>query len=348
MATSCGGYARAFRSLITLGTVPTNRSSMRAAVVRVLGQPPEFGEFPDPEAGSNEVLVSMTASAVNPLTLSRAGGSHYSARTPTPFVAGVDGVGRTSDGTRVYVPATRPPFGTLAERVPSAAAQLVPLPEGLSDTRAAAIAVPGLSCWNPLVHRAPIRPGESVLVLGATGAAGHMAIQIAKHLGARAVVALGRNPEKLATLRAIGADRVISLDQPPETIRSEVRSAARELSVGVVLDYLWGPGAEAVIAGVGGPDGPRGPDPVRYVQIGSIAGPTISLDSVILRSSGLEILGSGIGSSTRETLLESLRAVFAAAASAGFRLDTEVRPISEVAAAWGRTGGDHRLVFSIP
>jgi NADPH:quinone reductase-like Zn-dependent oxidoreductase len=321
---------------------------MRAAVVRVLGQPPEFGESPDPEAGPNEAIVSLTASAVNPLTLSRAGGAHYSARTPTPFVAGVDGVGRMDDGRRVYVPATRAPFGTLAERAPSAVAQLIPLPDGLSDTLAAAVAIPGLSCWNPLVHRAPIRPGESVLVHGATGAAGRMAIQIAKHLGARAVIAMGRNRQKLATLGEIGADRVIPLDQSAEGIRTEVRSAVREFQVGVVLDYLWGPSAEAVIAGIGGPDAPRGPTPIRYVQIGSIAGRTIPLDPTILRSSGLEILGSGIGSSTEEVIRESLRDMFAATVSAGFRLDVEVRPISEVAKWWGTTGEERRLVFSIP
>jgi len=320
---------------------------MRAAVVRVLGHPPEFGEFSDPEAVPREAIVSMTASAVNPLTLSRANGTHYSAQTPTPFVAGVDGVGRTEDGRRVYVPGTRPPFGTLAERAPSIAAQLVPLPDGLSDTLAAAIAIPGVSCWTPLVYRAPIRPGESVLVHGATGAAGRMAIQIAKHLGARAVVATGRNRQKLAALKDLGANRVIPLDQSAEAISAEVRSAAREFQVGVVIDYLWGPSAPAVIAGLGGPGAPRGPTPVRYVQVGAIAGPTITLESVPLRSSGLEILGSGIGSSSAEVFLESLRNMFAATVSAGFRLDTEVRPISEIARWWGTTGEEHRLVFSI-
>jgi NADPH:quinone reductase-like Zn-dependent oxidoreductase len=321
---------------------------MRAAVVRVLGQPPEFGDFPDPEVGPGEAIVAMTASAVNPLTLSRAQGAHYSGHASTPFVAGVDGVGRTSDGRRVYVPGTRPPYGTFAERVPSAPGALLPLPDGLADTLAAAVAIPGLSCWNPLARRARIRPGESVLVHGATGAAGRLAIQIAKHFGARAVIATGRSRAKLATLGEIGADRVIPLDQPAEAIRTEVRSAAREFQVGVVIDYLWGPTAAAVIAGIGGPDGPRGPATIRYVQIGAITGPTIPLDSAILRSSGLEILGSGIGSSTEEVVRESLRGLFAATVSSRFRLDTDVHPISELSKWWGSTGEEHRLVFSIP
>ncbi len=321
---------------------------MRAAVVRELGKAPQYDEFADPEPGPEETIVAMTASAINPLTLSRAGGVHYSADTPVPFVAGVDGVGRASDGRNVYVPSARAPFGTLAERAPVPTRQLVPVPRELPDALAAAVAIPGLSCWNPLARRAPIRSGESVLVHGATGAAGHMAIQIAKHLGARAVIATGRDPTRLATLRAIGADRVIGLSQPVEALRAEIREAVREFDVGVVLDYIFGPTAVPLLAALGGPGAPRGPKRIRYVQIGAIAGPSIALESALLRSSGLEILGSGIGSSTMDEVLESLRDMFAATASARFRLETDVHPLSEVAERWGSTGEDRRRVFSIP
>jgi len=320
---------------------------MKAAVVRERGQPPVLSDFPEPRLETDELLVSMVASAVNPLTLTRAAGAHYSANTPLPFVAGIDGVGRTEDGTRVYVAQTRPPFGTLAERAPVSKGRLLPLPAGLSDTLAAAIAVPGLSCWNPLVHRAPIRPGESVLVHGATGAAGRMAVQISKHLGARAVVATGRNRAKLETLHEIGADLVIPLDQPEEELRRAVREAVRETQVGVILDYLWGPTAVAVIAGAGGPDGPRGPSVIRYVQIGAITGSSVPVESAVLRSSGLEILGSGIGSSTVQETKNSLTALFAAAASPGFRLETNVLPFAELGSHWGSTGEERRNVFAI-
>jgi NADPH:quinone reductase-like Zn-dependent oxidoreductase len=320
---------------------------MRAAVVRELGKPPEFGEFEEPVSGPNESIARMSASAVNPLTLSRAGGVHYSARTSPPFVAGVDGVGRLDDGRRVYVARVRAPFGTLAERAPVAREMTVDLPPGLDAAFAAAIAIPGQSSWNPLTHRASIRAGESVLVHGATGAAGRMAIQIAKHLGARAVVATGRDRTKLATLGAVGADRTISLEQSPEAIRAAVFDAAKEFEIGVVVDYLWGATAVPVLAGLGGPDGPRGYAPVRYVQIGAIAGGTLPLDSAILRSSGLEILGSGLGSSPIAHMAESFRGLFAAAATGRFVLETDVRPLSEVTERWGATGGERRLVFSI-
>jgi NADPH:quinone reductase-like Zn-dependent oxidoreductase len=321
---------------------------MKAAVVRGAGQPPVLTEFPEPALESGETMVTMVASAVNPLTLMRASGTHYSASTSFPFVAGIDGVGRTDDGTRVYLAQPpRPPFGTLAERAPVPKVGLIRFPDSLSDALAAAVAIPGLSCWNPLVHRAPIRPGESVLVHGATGAAGHMAIQIAKHLGARAVVATGRNRAKLEALGGLGAERVIPLDQPSEAIRTAVHDAIREFQVGVILDYLWGPTAAAVIAGAGGPNGPRGPAVIRYIQIGAITGPTVPLDSAVLRSSGLEIIGSGIGSSTPEEVRESLSALFAATASRGFRLDLDIHPLSEIGSRWGNTGEDRRLVFSV-
>lgn len=321
---------------------------MHAAVIRELGKPPVYTEFPEPEPKPEETIVAMTASAINPLTLSVSSGVHYSGHPPVPFVSGVDGVGRTPDGRAVYVSNPRAPFGTLAERVPASTRRMIPLPPALSDALAAAVAIPGLSCWSPLAHRARIQPGESVLVHGATGAGGHMAIQIARHLGARAVVATGRNRTKFTALKEIGADRVIALDQPADTLRAEVREVAREFSIGVVLDYIFGPTAIALIAGLGGPGGPRGTAVIRYVQIGAIAGPSIPLESAALRSSGLEILGSGIGSSTMEETAQSLRDMFAATASAHFRLDTDVHPISEIVGHWGSTGEDRRLVFSIP
>ncbi len=322
-------------------------NSMRAAVVRELGKPPVYDDFPEPEAQTGETIVTMSASAVNPLTLTRAAGAHYSAQTPVPFVVGIDGVGHTPDGRTVYVPYARAPFGTLAERAPVATASLIPIPPGLSDTDAAAVAIPGLSAWSPLRYRAPIRPGESVLVHGATGAGGNLAIQVAKHLGARAVIATGRNPAKLARLSEIGADRVIPLDGPPNTFRDAVRQVAHELSVGVVLDYIFGPTAAVLFAAFGGPGSPRGPTVVRYVQIGAIAGSSAPLESALLRSSGLEILGSGIGSSTAAQQSTAQAEVFAAAVSAKFRLATDVRPIAQVAELWGSTGEERRRVFSV-
>jgi len=321
---------------------------MKAAIVRAFGRPPSYGDFEEPTAKSGETVVSVKAAAVTPLVISRASGTHYSADTAVPFVPGVDGVGRTSDGRRVYFSFPRPPFGSMAERVPVPAGLLVPVPEELDDVSVAAAAVSGMSCWIPLTGRARVRAGESVLVNGATGAAGQMAVQVAKHLGARTVIATGRNEAKLRQLSELGADVVLPLGQPTDQLREAIRKEARESSIGVVLDYLWGPSAEAILDALGGPNAPRGPARVQFVQVGTMAGPTISLTGTKLRSSGLEILGTGIGASTNQEILTGIDGFLKALASARFRVPVDVHPLSEVERSWRPSTGDKRVVFTVP
>jgi NADPH:quinone reductase-like Zn-dependent oxidoreductase len=321
---------------------------MKAAIIRELGRPPSYGDFADPSPQPGETTVSVAAAAVSPLTLSRASGAHYSAGISLPFVPGVDGVGKTPDGRRVYFSFPKPPFGSMAERVTVAANRLVPLPDGLDDATAAAAANAGMSCWIPLTLLAPIRPGESVLINGATGTAGRTAIQVAKHLGARKVIATGRDETKLRTLSELGADVVLPLGQPPETLRDAVRKEAHESDIGVVLDYLWGPSAETILAALGGPDAPRGATRIRYVQVGALAGSTIALASAQLRSSGVEILGSGLGSSTDKDIQAGIGRFFEAFVTARFRVAIDVRSLSEVEHAWEETAGEKRLVFTVP
>lgn len=320
---------------------------MRAAVVRAFGTAPSWEEFPAPAVGPEEVVVSVTAAAVNPLVLTRASGAHYTAGTDLPFVAGVDGVGTTPEGRRVYFRLPRRPYGSFAEQVPILARRLVVLPDALPDVVAAAAGTPGLSCWIPLTRFAPVRPGESVLVNGATGSAGRLAVQVARHFGARAVVATGRDPAKLASLTALGADVVLPLGGPGEVLRDRIRELARQLEIGVVLDYLWGPSAETILAAFAGPDSPRASSRVRYVSVGAMAGETIALRSALLRSSGLEIVGTGIGAATDEEELAGAREFFAAFVTNRFRVDAETQPLATVTQNWGRTGGERRLVFTL-
>ena len=321
---------------------------MKAAVVRDLGRPPVYDTLPEPVPEPGEVVVAMTAVALTPLALGRASGTHYSSVTELPFVPGIDGVGRTPDGRRVYCALPRPPLGTLAERVPVSPVHTVPLPDTIDDATAAAAGNPGMSCWVPLTLLAPIRPGESVLVNGATGTAGRMAVQVAKHLGARSVVATGRDPVQLRALRELGADTLLPLGRPLDELRSEVRKAAREARIGVVLDYLWGPSGEAILSALGGPDAPRGPARVRYVQVGSVTGPTITLAGSLLRSSGVEIVGTGLGSSSDADLVAGIGQFLRAFPSAGFRIEFETHPLSEVEQVWDRARGGRRVVMTIP
>ena len=320
---------------------------MHAAVVRSFDRPPEYAEWPEPVPAADEILVSPTAAAVQPLVRSRAAGIHYSAHVSPPFVPGVDGVGRTADGRRVYFVFPRPPNGTLAERVAVPSARTVPLPDGLDDTVAAAAANAGMGSWVPLTRLAPIRDHASVLVNGASGTAGRTAIQVAKHLGAGRVVATARRPAQFPELRALGADLVLDLSQPEAEFRSAVRSAAAEERVGIVVDYLWGAPALSVLTALGGPDAPRGPDRIRFVHVGSVAGPTVLLPGELLRSSGIELLGSGIGSSSNEDLLVGIAEFLRAIVPAGFRIDLVERPLAQVATAWNEATDHRRLVFRI-
>jgi NADPH:quinone reductase-like Zn-dependent oxidoreductase len=321
---------------------------VKAAVVREFGRPPQYGDFPEPTPTPGETPVSVAAAAVSTLVRSRASGAHYSGSADLPFVAGIDGVGRTPDGRRVYFLFPRPPFGSMAERTVVSTERLIPVPDVLDDTTAAAAGNPGIASWIPLTVLARVLPGESVLINGATGAAGRLAIQVAKYLGARKVIATGRDEAKLRTLEELGADVVLSLGQPAEALRDALRREAADAQVGVVLDYLWGPPAETIFAALGGPNAPRGASRIRYVQVGALAGPTISLDSAKLRSSGIEILGSGLGSLTDQQIVVALGPFLATFAQARFRIAIDRQPISNVDAAWDGSPTEKRLVFSIP
>ncbi len=213
---------------------------MNAAIVHAFDAPPSYTTFEDPTPRDGESLVKVTAAGLHPIVKALANGTHYGSTGALPFVPGVDGVGRLEDGTRVYFGISRPPFGSFAERAVTAASLCLPLPDGLDDVSAAALANPGMSSWAALTARAHFAAGESVLILGATGVAGQLAVQIAKRLGARRVVAAGRNPQALEKLKTLGADSVISLDQERDALVSSFRSALVEGGVDVVLDYLWG------------------------------------------------------------------------------------------------------------
>jgi NADPH:quinone reductase-like Zn-dependent oxidoreductase len=321
---------------------------MKAAVVRALGQTPTYGDFEDPQPRPGEVTVSVTAAAVSPIVIARASGIHYSAETKLPFVPGVDGTGRTPEDQPVFFAFPRPPFGSMAERAPVRSNFVVPLPEGIDPVAAAAAANPGMSCWLPLTTRARIRPGESVLVNGGTGSAGRMAIQVAKHLGARKVIVTGRDETMFPALSELGADVVLSLRQPAPELRDAIRRETADSEVGVVLDYLWGPSAEAIIDALGGPNAPRGASRVTFVQIGTLSGPTISLPGAKLRSSGVEILGAGLGSSTSEELVTGIGEFLKAFVAGRFKVEFAAYPLTEVERAWSGASGGKRLVFTVP
>ena len=317
---------------------------MKAAVVEALDRSPRYVEFADPAAGDGEARVKVGAAGLHQIVRSLAGGKHYRSADDLPFVPGVDGVGRLDDGTRVYFGPTRPPYGSFADYSITQPWLCVPLPDALDDVTAAALANPAMSARAALM-RAKFVAGESVLILGATGVAGQLAVQMARRLGANKVVAAGRNPHALAKLRTLGADTVISLEQAEPALVESFRAAMAEANADVVLDYLWGTPAECLLRAIARQGPGRAASRIRHVQIGSMAGEALSLSAATLRGSGLELLGSGFGSASVDELLKAVRELFAEAAQKPFALAAEAVPLSEVGSAWNRRESGVRLVF---
>ncbi|HTY85034.1 MAG TPA: zinc-binding alcohol dehydrogenase family protein [Silvibacterium sp.] len=318
---------------------------MNAAVVEAFDRPPRYTSFADPVPSEKELLISVTAAAMHPIVRALAAGTHYGSTGKVNFIPGVDGAGRLPDGSRVYFGVTRPPYGTFAERAVTEAWLTLPLPDSVDDVTAAAMMNPAMSSWAALTARAKFVAGENVLILGATGIAGHLAVQIARRLGAGRVIAAGRNPEALAQAAVLGADVTIALGQERGELIAEFRRQISESKIDVVLDYLWGPPAESVLAAISEKGLSHESRRIRYVQIGNSAGPNISLHAATLRSSGLELLGSGFGSASLEQILQAVRAFLAAAEKSPFTISTKVVPLREVEAAWSKPERGSRLVF---
>jgi NADPH:quinone reductase-like Zn-dependent oxidoreductase len=326
------------------------RWMMKAAVVTAAGKTPVYGEFENPIARDGQELISVKAAALSNLTRSRASGNHYSAAGIFPAVAGTDGVGLTEDGRRVYFAMPETPFGSLAQRCPIQSRRCVPIPDTLDDITAAAIANPGMSAWAGLVERGHLVSGETVLINGATGTAGRVAVQLAKYLGAARVIATGRNAAELEAIKQIGADTVV-----PFALQSGVPSGASDYEqalkvafaegIDIVLDYLWGESAKTILLAL---TKTAQEHPVRFVHVGAASGePNIELPGAWLRSAAITLLGSGIGSVSRQGLIGSIANIFAAVAPAGLRIATQVVPLSEVEQIWDKASGQPRVVFTI-
>ena len=317
---------------------------MKAAVVLGAGRAPVYGDFTEPQPSIGESRITVTAASISHVVKSRASGAHYSSSGQFPFVVGIDGVGRLDDGRRVYFVLPKAPYGSMAERTVVSSAQCLVLPDELDDVTAAAIANPGMSSWAAYTERARLKAGETVLVNGATGTAGRLAVQIAKHLGAKKVIATARNADALKSIAALGADVTIPLVEDEVALESAFKEQFAE-GVDVVIDYLWGASAERLlIAGA-----KAGPDavPIRFVQIGSVSGSDITLPSAVLRSSAIALMGSGIGSVPLDRFFNAIDGLLHAVVPAGFQIETTPVPLSEVERAWPNDDSTRRTVFTV-
>ena len=321
---------------------------MKAAVLHAIGQSPRNEDFADPQAIEGEVLVRIKAASLKNVDKMMASASHYDRLPDLPCVCGVDGVGLLHDGARVFCGGARPPYGMMAERTVVSRGWCLPVPEQVDDVTAAALPNPALSAWLALTWRAQLQPGETVLILGATGVAGQLAVQIAKHLGAARVVAAGRNRRVLTTLRDLGADATIALDLSDQELAAAFIREAGPRRFDVVLDYVWGHPTEVLLEALTHHDVKTAASRTRFVEIGEMAGPTIALSAAALRSSALELYGSGGGSVPHEAIFETFPQVWALASSGKLRIKTEPIPLADVENAWQRRDLDGRRLVLLP
>jgi NADPH:quinone reductase-like Zn-dependent oxidoreductase len=308
---------------------------MNAAVLHTLGKPPRFEKFPEPVPAEDEIVVHVRTAALKPVDKQMAGGTHYASFRELPAVCGLDGIGRLDDGTRVFFAGPRRPYGAMAERTVVRRAQCFPVPEGLNDEVAAALPNPGVSAWLTLKARAKLAPGETVLILGATGVTGKLAVQIAKILGAGRVIAAGRNEKVLNTLHGLGADATIHLDKSGDELTKAFAREAVGAGFQVVIDYLWGPPTEALLAALTRNEFVPAGSETRLVQVGESAGPTITLPAAVLRSTPLTIVGTA-GMPAPDILIDALQQVLSYGASGKLRIDTVRVPLAEIEDAWQR------------
>ncbi|WP_460570698.1 quinone oxidoreductase family protein [Humibacter soli] len=272
---------------------------------------------------------------------SQAAGAHYTSTDELPLVPGIDGVGRTAEGQLLYFILPDSALGSMAERTVIDRRRSISLPAGVDPVQIAAAMNPAMSSWVALRRRIAIQPGQNVLVLGATGNAGRLAIQVAKYLGAGNVTAVGRGAHRLT---GQGADAIVSLDGDEHEVAEVLGDAGTEIDI--VLDYLWGaPTSDALRAIV-----PRREDDERqltWIQVGSVAGADAAIPSAALRATKLQLIGSGQGSVTTGDIVTELSALTAAMSDAAFVISARPVALRHVQQAWQEsTGSTDRLVLT--
>ncbi|MEV0351122.1 zinc-binding alcohol dehydrogenase family protein [Nonomuraea sp. NPDC050680] len=306
---------------------------MHAAVIPAPDALPVYRDHPDPAPRhGDELAVDVLAAGLHHLTRAKANGSHYSSNGMYPLVPGVDGVVRDHEGNLRYVALDDTALGTFADRTLIDPRRSVILPDGIDPVRIAAAMNPAMSSWVALRRRVDFHAGQRVLVLGATGNAGRMAVQIAKLFGAAQVIAAGRDATRLKALTALGADETVTFDQ-----------ISRAADVDVVIDYVWGECAAGAMTAMLTARADRSA-PLVWIQIGSVAGRTAPIPSAGLRSARLQIVGSGIGSVPARDFLAELPELASAVAAGTVDVQARAVPLAQVAQAWSAETDD-RIVF---
>jgi NADPH:quinone reductase-like Zn-dependent oxidoreductase len=310
---------------------------MRAAVLTEYGVP-RAGDFDEPVAREGQAVVEVSAAGLNPVDVAICGGRFYAGKPPLPSVSGREGVG-TLDGRRVYFDTPVAPFGAMAERSLIDPVSTYTVPDEVDDGVAVALGIAGLAAWLSLTWRAALKPGEHVLVLGASGVVGQIAVQGARILGAGRVVAAARSAPALERCLALGADRAVRLGEAEDL--ATALSEAADGRIDVVLDPLFGePFVAAIQAASFG---------ARLVQIGASAGQQATVPSAPIRGKVLTIMGHTNFAAPPEVKRTAYERMAAAAAAGELEVETERIPLERVDDAWARMEqGSHRKILVIP
>jgi NADPH:quinone reductase len=312
---------------------------MRAAVITELGRPPELADRPDP---SGEEIYEISAVSLNPVDVNVGAGRYFGGHPDLPYVPGCEGVGRAPDGTRVYLFSDGLGLsrdGLLAERAAAPADLGIPLPDAVSDEIAASCGIAGMAGWMPVAWRAPVRTDDRVLVLGATGTVGLVATQAAKLLGAKRVVAVGRNPERLKRAAELGADATVSLGE--DDLVAAFKEAAGGNGPTHIVDTLWGPPAAAAIQAAA--------PGWRLVQVGQSAGAEAELASATIRGKMGELYGYTDFAVPRDEFREQYLRLLGHAAAGEVVFDIATYPLERVAEAWERQadGANAKIIVTL-
>ena len=318
---------------------------MKAAVVLGPNQTPIYSQFNEPPLQDGARVIHVTASALSNATRARATGNHYSLAGGFPLVPRIDGVGRTANGARIGFLLPEPPFGGMAEKTLVREALCLPVPDNLTDVLAAAIINPGQSPISALRSRADLQAGETVLINGATGTTGQIAVQIAKHLGAGRVIATGRNSNALARLKKLGADDTVDLTADPDGLQNVLAEHFADGGIDIVLDYLSESPTETILTAIARSH--KAAKPIRYVLAGSAAGGSITIPTSVLGATPIVLMGSGIGAVQVPDIMRSATEALRIAASANLNIDLTEVPLAHVEKAWTTDYGRSRIVFTI-
>jgi NADPH:quinone reductase-like Zn-dependent oxidoreductase len=307
-------------------------ANMNAAVVTSFDEPPHYQQFAVPQStAGEELLIDVLAVGLHPRVRSGAAGAHYTSTGSLPMIPGIDGVGRRPDGKLIYFVTDDAVSGTMAEKAVADERRSIELPDDVDAAAVAATLNPAMSAWVALRRRVPIAAGQSVLVLGATGNAGTMAVQVAKLLDAGRVVGAGRDLESLNALTTVGADAVVQLTDDAYATAETLAAAAAE--VDIVIDYLWGTPAQHAMMTLLTARSDRSHQ-LNWIEIGSIAGPTIELPSVALRSANLRLQGNGQGAVSTEAYLAELPSLVDQINAGTIALKANPKPLADVETIW--------------